>query len=51
MKTEQQQQTIEVLNVPIHLLKLAQWDVLEYIINNKLEILRQEFEVTKNNRR
>ena len=51
MKTEQQQQTIQVLNVPIASLKLAHWDVLEYTIKNMLEILRQELEVEKNNRR
>jgi hypothetical protein len=47
MKTEQQQQTIQVLNVPIDSLKLAQWDVLEYTIKNMLKILRQEFQVAK----
>lgn len=40
MKTEQQQQTIQVLNVPIDSLKLAQWDVLEYTIKNMLEIFK-----------
>ncbi|HET9807218.1 MAG TPA: hypothetical protein VFP49_09940 [Nitrososphaeraceae archaeon] len=47
MKTEQQQQTIQVLNVPIDSLKLAEWDVLEYTIKNMLKILRQELQVAK----
>ncbi len=40
MKTEQQQQTIQVLNVSIDSLKLTQWDVLEYTIKNMLETFK-----------